>query len=292
MSNIKVVSQTQRIIVNPATSSISVINAGPPGPSGIAGPRNVQFVSATAPTAISVGDQWFNILNGRQYVWYDGFWVEIGTSFQGSGLTADGNLPTRVAGDPGEITRANLALDVAFTSKYTQVINHGSTAATARAGTAPCFWIGSVDPTNAVNNDRLYRTDTTAYYVRVAGAWVESGSTRYVPVATTWTGLAYSSPWADVSGRAVQHRTEGNRIFLRGTATRPSGTNAPIGTLPVGSRPFTGRLEQFSQKWWNGSVDAIAGIQIADTGVITVGGAAASGTIIELTMACSFSTVA
>jgi hypothetical protein len=37
MTNIKVNSQTQKIIVNPATSSVSVINAGPMGPGGVGG---------------------------------------------------------------------------------------------------------------------------------------------------------------------------------------------------------------------------------------------------------------
>ena len=208
MTTIKVISRTQRIIVNPANSSVSVINAGPPGPPGVPGAqgdRYTQFVTDSPPTALFVGDQWFNTSNGREYVWYDNFWVEIGTSFQGNGLHVNGSLLTLVAGVPGEITRAALAADADFTSKFTVVVNHGATAATTRVGTAACFWIGSVDPTNAVNNDRLYRTDTTAYYVRVGGAWVESGSSRYVSVSggvlltsaatTVATTAAVDVPW-------------------------------------------------------------------------------------------------
>ncbi len=37
MSNIVAISQTQKIIVNPATQAVSVVNAGPPGPPGIQG---------------------------------------------------------------------------------------------------------------------------------------------------------------------------------------------------------------------------------------------------------------
>ena len=72
-----------------------------------------------------------------------------------------------------------LAPRAAYTSRYLPTVNHGSTAATPRVGTAPCRWIGSVDPTNAANDDELYRTDTTALYERVSDAWVEVGSLRF-----------------------------------------------------------------------------------------------------------------
>lgn len=141
MSNVKVVAYTQKIIVDPANSSVSVINAGPIGPGGPVGPSEAAAV-----------------------------------------LTTDGDILTRAAGVLARITRPNLAADTAFTSKFKSTINHGATAGTARTGTAPVLWIGSVNPTNAVNDDELYRTDTTAKYVRVAGAWVEVGSSRYMSV--------------------------------------------------------------------------------------------------------------
>ena len=73
----------------------------------------------------------------------------------------------------------SVATQTAFSSRYVAVVNHGATAGTARVGTAPCLWIGSVDPTNAANDDELYRTDTTALYKRVSAAWVEVGSSRF-----------------------------------------------------------------------------------------------------------------
>lgn len=139
MSNIKVVSSTQRIVVNPATSSVSVINAGPIGPRGFVGPSEAATI-----------------------------------------LTTNGDLLTRVAGVLAPITRANLAADPAFTSRFPSVVNHGSTAGTARTGTAPIFWIGSVDPTNATNNDELFRTDTVVLSKRIAGAWVIVGGSVFV----------------------------------------------------------------------------------------------------------------
>jgi hypothetical protein len=35
-------------------------------------------VSETAPSSPSTGDQWFNSGNGKSYVYYDSFWVEVG----------------------------------------------------------------------------------------------------------------------------------------------------------------------------------------------------------------------
>ena len=69
-------------------------------------------------------------------------------------------------------------------SRYLPTVNHGSTAGTARVGTAPCRWIGSVDPTNATDDDELYRKDLGTLFVRVNSAWVEVGSTRFLPRST------------------------------------------------------------------------------------------------------------
>lgn len=165
MTDIKVVSRTQRIIVNPATHSVSVINAGPMGPGGIQGIQGPQ------------GLQGIQGIQGIQ-----GPTGATGPSEAAAVLTTNGDILTRAAGVLARITRANLALDTAFTDKFMQTVVHGSTAGTARSGVAPLFWIGSVDPTNATNNDQLYRTDQTALYVRVAGAWIEVGSTRYAPI--------------------------------------------------------------------------------------------------------------
>lgn len=118
-------------------------------------------------------------------------------------LTTDGDVLTRAAGVPSRITRANLAADTAFTSRYMQVVNHGSTAGTARTGTAPLHWVGSVDPTNATNQDTLFRTDQTAMYQRVSSAWVEVGSARYAAV-TVVAGAGIDPTGATDSTAAIQ----------------------------------------------------------------------------------------
>lgn len=54
MTEIKVLSNTQRITVNPAASSITIINAGPPGP------KQGTHVSNDAPVSASAGDLWYD----------------------------------------------------------------------------------------------------------------------------------------------------------------------------------------------------------------------------------------
>lgn len=146
MSDITVLSTTQRLIVNPANSSVSVINLGPMGPRGLTG--------ATGPS-------------------------EAATV-----LTVNGQILTRAAGVLAPITRNDLATDLAsnagFTSKYARVINHGSTAGTARGGTGAVLWIGSVDPTNATDDDELFRTDTVVLSKRIGGVWVVVSGSIFV----------------------------------------------------------------------------------------------------------------
>lgn len=139
-------SRLQRIIVNPSTSSVSVINAGPMGPRGLTG--------ATGPSEAAVI------------------------------LTVDGDILTRAAGVLAPITRSNLATDLAgnagFTSKYARVINHAAVAGTARGGTGAILWIGSVNPTNATDDDELFRTDTVVLSKRIGGVWVVVSGSIFV----------------------------------------------------------------------------------------------------------------
>lgn len=160
-SSFTVVSKTNHIVVTQAVSSVSVINAGPPGPPGavstVPGPEGPEGpIGETGPQG------------------------PVGPSEAASVLTVDGQILTRAAGVLAPITRANLAADTAFTSRYTTVVNHGAVAGTARTGTAAILWIGSVDPTNAQNDDELFRTDTVVLSKRVAGAWVVVSGSIFV----------------------------------------------------------------------------------------------------------------
>lgn len=77
-------------------------------------------------------------------------------------------------------------------SRYAQLVTHGSTAATARTGTGPILWVGSVNPSNATDGDELFRTDLGRYYVMTSSAWAEAGGARLPQVyVDSWYNTAY-----------------------------------------------------------------------------------------------------
>ena len=188
MSEVKVISRTQRIVVNPSTKSVSVINAGPQGPAGksIAIQGTVANIAGLPSTLdfTDIGKGWITVDSGHLHVWTATGFIDVGSVLGPTGPQGiqglSGNIgPTGPIGNTGPMGPST-ADDVSFTSKYPTVVNHGATAGTARGGTAPIFWIGSVDPTNATNDDELFRTDTVILYKRVAGAWVVVSGSIYV----------------------------------------------------------------------------------------------------------------
>jgi hypothetical protein len=53
---------------------------GPTGPTGATGPNGIYDVSATGPSSPEEGQAWFDSVNGKFYVYYDGYWVEISSN--------------------------------------------------------------------------------------------------------------------------------------------------------------------------------------------------------------------
>ena len=94
-----------------SAASSAWINAGqtlgPTGPTGPTGPKGT-FVpnAATPPNNPNAGDTWFNTEDGAVYVYYDSFWVEVGTSEFGgatgpTGATGPSGGPTGPTGATG-----------------------------------------------------------------------------------------------------------------------------------------------------------------------------------------------
>lgn len=83
---------------NEGTAEWETIAVGQAGPQGVTGPSGPpgpgQSVGTTPPGSPVEGDQWFNSSLGRQFVYYDGFWVEVGTSTRGEpGIVASASAP-------------------------------------------------------------------------------------------------------------------------------------------------------------------------------------------------------
>lgn len=203
MPNTQVSSQTQRIIVNPATYSVSVINAGPMGPTGpvstVPGPEGPQ------------GDQGIQGIQG-----------ETGPSEAASVLTVDGQILTRTGGVLTPITRANLAADAAFlyfSTRNRNLIDNGAMNVCQRATSKTLI--------NSVPGIRV----TDRWYMSLSGGpvWTISNIAD-APVAT---GLTRSQKWlcttaaaSPAAGLYVMHQQgiEGRNLqhLLWGTASAKS----------------------------------------------------------------------
>lgn len=115
MSNINVISSTQKIILDPAGGSVGVVSAGPMGPRGLTGPSEASLVLVVDGQLLTrVGGVLTPITRAN---------LAADSAFSGlyvpkSILANDGEILTRAAGVVAPITRANLANDIAFTSKY------------------------------------------------------------------------------------------------------------------------------------------------------------------------------
>jgi hypothetical protein len=243
---IEIASLEQHITVSPAQSSFSIVLAGPMGPAGPPGTSDaisdiltVDGQLLTRETGVLAPITRVDLANDPAFMaHYGAIWVNTNPP----PTPTDGEMWWDI--DDVSVVPPLSALDMsndsAFTSKYGTTVNHGSVAATARKGTAPCQWIGSVNPTNATDDDRLYRTDQTAFYVRVAGAWVEIGSLRFVPAATAWTNLTLAGTWVNFdAGHPAQYRKVGDDVEIRGLVKSGTiGSTINSTPLPAGFLPF------------------------------------------------------
>jgi hypothetical protein len=74
---------------------------GPTGSTGPTGPTGAwTYTSTTAPTG-SQGDSWFNPNTGSAFVYYDGYWVEVGASQVGPTGPLGPTGPTGLLGPTG-----------------------------------------------------------------------------------------------------------------------------------------------------------------------------------------------
>lgn len=150
MSDISVLSRTQRIIVDMASSSVSVINAGPSGPGGPQGLQGEEgpqglpgvsvVVSETAPASPSLGDVWYETTTTLLWV-YDGTqWVNasVNTAFD---LTVTNDLYVNQNAEiDGTLTANHIHGNIAG-SVYLHIKN--TSGVTIPAG-SPVYATGSV----------------------------------------------------------------------------------------------------------------------------------------------------
>jgi len=80
---------------------------GPEGPEGPQGEDGSYFVSTSAPEDPAEGDCWFDSQNGKFYVYYDNYWVEISANKVGPA----GPTGSPIAGDGLDLTDETFSVD-------------------------------------------------------------------------------------------------------------------------------------------------------------------------------------
>ena len=225
MSNITVLSRTQRVIVDPATSSVSVILAGPAGPpgtpgSGVAVKGSDVYADIIAIADPEVGDLWIQTdtagggVPGDGLVWNGTTWTNVGPIRGPQGIQGiqgiQGNQgPQGIQGIPGtngvdgedgtaatdahiaDTTDAHDASAISFTpagsiaATNVQAAIEEVAAEGGGGGSADLEGLTDVDLTSPAEDDIL---------IRGATQWVnEPGTNHFEPAGAVATHIADSS---------------------------------------------------------------------------------------------------
>ena len=130
---------------------------GATGPAGATGVAQVT-VSDTAPVSPSEGDLWFESDTGITFIYYDSFWVEVGT---------------QPLGPPGPT---------------------GPTGPTGASGATGVFYTGTTAPSSPATGTVWFNSETGAFYVYYDSYWVETSNANDGPTGPTGaTGAFYAS---------------------------------------------------------------------------------------------------
>jgi hypothetical protein len=153
MSGIILVPRNDRLVVEAGNSSMGVVNAGPKGPIGIPGPDH-----AAADTLTTNGD--FLTLASGLLAPISRAALAADPSFASryldqALLASDGQLLTRAAGDPTPVTRASLASDTAFSPYVKRTKGTTTPAGTGNDG----------DEYLNTTTSRWYRSDGTGWII-------------------------------------------------------------------------------------------------------------------------------
>lgn len=201
---------------------------GPTGAQGIQGPTGPQgpegeFVPAagTPPTPATPGDTWYNTEDGALYVYYDGFWVEVGTTEFG-GATG----PTGPTGPQG--------------------LNGGTgptgAASNVTGPTGPSGPTGATGPTGPIGTGSVAKGQYQDYAEFIAGAGASAGNVGdFYVILDENTIYLYTAEdgWID-AGALIGPTGPPGSTGPASTIPGPTGPTGPAGpTGPVSTEPST-----------------------------------------------------
>jgi hypothetical protein len=201
---------------------------GPTGPAGEFVPK-----ADTPPENPEEGEVWFDTVNGAVFIFYDNFWVEIGTSEFGgaTGPTGpQGDLgptgPTGPQGDQGDqgITGPTGATGPIVTGP-TGPQGLGSQAKGA-FDTYAEFAVGPGATVGEVGDFYLVYEDNTVYIYTADDGWIEAGA-LIGPTGPTGPGVTGpTGPVSTIPGPAGPTGPQGTSIRLLGSVNE-------VGSLPA-----------------------------------------------------------
>jgi hypothetical protein len=221
-------------------------DTGPTGPTGEQGPQGEQgiqgnqgntgptgadgsyFVSTTAPTAPTEGDTWFDSADGKFYVYYDSYWVEISANKIGAtGPTGPTGLtgPTGPTGDTGPTGPTGATGPTPDISGKANLDGGNSFTGTQTFGTALAVGSGGTG-TNTLSSGGYLKGSGTSAITSQSGipagditsgtfdkARMPAGSVLQVvsashstQVATTSSSFVYSGLQATITPRSTSSR--------------------------------------------------------------------------------------
>jgi hypothetical protein len=203
-------------------------DTGPTGPTGEQGPQGEQgiqgnqgntgptgadgsyFVSTTAPTAPTEGDTWFDSADGKFYVYYDSYWVEISSNKIGAtGPTGPSGGPTGPTGATGDTGPTGAASTVT-----------GPTGLTGDTGpTGPTGAQGIQGPTGA-----------TGATPDISGKANLTGGNSFTGTQTFGTALAVGS-----GGTGTNTLSSGGYLKGAGTSAITAQSGIPAGDITSGT---------------------------------------------------------
>jgi hypothetical protein len=277
---------------------MTIVRGGPAGPDGAGGayPNEVESDRAA----------WWHALGGRQGV-LKGF-AHAGVAGQmaldftpGAALVgeraADGNASldrgyfvwsdatTRVSFGPASASARNDAVVAAFVDVEDGPVGTGglevgphlvvvpgvSGVTTPRTDSEITGWLGRGGWV------RLMNVPIAAGSTEIAVSGISIPSGAYQPADTGWLLLTgYTSGWTgDVAYRKIR-----KTVYLRGAATRTSGSATTIGALPAGFRPAASM--QLSVRHGSGASHSLTFLIDASTGELRAGSAAVNDVPVQV----------
>lgn len=129
-------------------------------------------VSSSAPASPTTGALWFDSDDGKTYIYYDSFWVEIGGN--PLGVIASDTAPTNPIGGQIWFNSANAGTYIYYDSQWIEI---GATGLGAI--------VSDTAPTSPLTGQIWYNSSDSGTYVYYDSYWVEIGAAPYNTLIST-----------------------------------------------------------------------------------------------------------